>query len=225
MQLKTGRLIEIKRDYLQHSKRLAKASELEIHLLDCRDLILDGVISFCKHVTEVEPMPFIPVPPPHTNLNKYVSEWFVDFVDDRVKNGELLEILDTAYFLRIESLVDLIEARLKTVTMMMKRPDAAAKLGITEEKLTAIESRLDARNKAAEMSARNHYLLQFKIFKPTHMMPRSFENLANLDKMQFAIQKFLNSETFPKEVAAFNGTTYKVGGVEDLKKLVTELNE
>lgn len=37
------------------------------------------------------------------------------------------------------------------------------------------------------MNAKKHDQLEFKLFKPTHLAPQGYQNVANLDKMKQAI--------------------------------------
>jgi len=73
--------------------------------------------------------------------------------------------------------------------------------GANEQKLYSVMAELQEKVPTGSvMTAKKHDKLSFKVFKPTHMAPQGYKNMANADKMKAALLKFAESETVTKEV-------------------------
>lgn len=75
--------------------------------------------------------------------------------------------------------------------------------GADSNKLRQLATRLAGEiPKNKKMTAKRHDSLEFKVFKPTHLAPQVYQNVANLEKMKEVIQKYVDSETVQKEVGS-----------------------
>ena len=88
------------------------SNEEHIDLYNINDEVLNKIIIFLEYYDK-NPYTQLPKPLPHNNLSKFLDEWYINFLE---MNFELIiEIINSANFLEIDSIIQLCCAKIATV--------------------------------------------------------------------------------------------------------------